>query len=90
MEWLWSLIGALIIGGLAGWLASSMMKGRAFGMVGNIVLGIVGAIGAQFLFVNLLNIQWFSTWGWVGNLIWAVIGAVIVLAIASLFKRDTA
>jgi uncharacterized membrane protein YeaQ/YmgE (transglycosylase-associated protein family) len=87
MDWLWSLIGNIIIGGLAGWIASSLLRGRGLGLVGNIVLGIVGAVLAQFLFVNLLNLTWFSTWGWVGNLMWGVIGAVIVLAIASLFKR---
>ena len=87
MDWLWGLIGSIIIGGLAGWFASSILRGRAFGLVGNVLLGIVGAIVAQILFVNLLNLTWFSTWGWVGNLIWSIFGAIIVLAIAGLFKR---
>ena len=88
MEWLWSLIGAIIIGGLAGWLASKLMTGRGLGLIGDVVVGIVGAIGSQILFINLLNIQWFSTWGWIGSVIWAVIGAVILLAIVGLFKRS--
>lgn len=89
MDWLFGLIGNLIIGALAGWIASQVMRGHGFGLIGNIILGIVGAIVAQFLFVNLLNIGWFSTWGWVGSLIWGVIGAVVVLAVAGLFKRGS-
>jgi uncharacterized membrane protein YeaQ/YmgE (transglycosylase-associated protein family) len=89
MEWLWSLLGALVIGALAGWFASQVMRGRGFGLIGDIILGIVGAIVAQLLFVNLLNLTWFSTWGWVGNLIWAILGAIIVLAVAKLFRRGT-
>ena len=44
-----SIIIWIIVGGIAGWLASSIVKGGGMGLVGNVVLGIVGAIVAGFL-----------------------------------------
>lgn len=86
MDWLWGLIGNLIIGGAAGWLASSIMRGGGFGMIGNIVLGIVGAWVAQFL-LGWLMPGIFGA-GWIGSLIAGVIGAIIILAIVGLFKKS--
>jgi len=40
----------LIIGALAGWLAGQIMKGRGFGVIGNILVGVVGAFIGGFLF----------------------------------------
>jgi uncharacterized membrane protein YeaQ/YmgE (transglycosylase-associated protein family) len=45
-----ALIVILIIGGIAGWLAGLIVKGFGFGLLGNIVVGIVGAFVASFLF----------------------------------------
>lgn len=70
-------IGAIIIGGIAGWLAEMFMK-SSMGMLMNIVLGIVGAAVASFLF-GLLGIQFA---GWVGYLIAGFIGACILIALA--------
>jgi uncharacterized membrane protein YeaQ/YmgE (transglycosylase-associated protein family) len=68
-------IGAIIIGGIAGWIAERIMKAD-HGLVLNIVLGIVGAIIANailvFVFGNTLG-------GWIGQLIVAVIGACILI-----------
>jgi len=55
-----SLLIFLAIGALAGWLAGNIMKGRGFGVIGNIVVGIIGAVLGGFLF-GLLGI----TAGWV-------------------------
>jgi uncharacterized membrane protein YeaQ/YmgE (transglycosylase-associated protein family) len=63
-------IAAIIIGGIAGWLAEQFMKSQ-MGLVMNIVLGIVGAAVASWLF-SLLGI---SLGGWVGYLIAGFIGA---------------
>ena len=78
-----SLILTLVIGALAGWLAGKIMKGKGFGVIGNIVVGIVGAVLGGFLF-GLLGV---SAGGWVGSLITATIGAIILLYIVSLFKK---
>lgn len=42
-----SIIAALIIGGIAGWLAGLIVRGAGFGLIGNIVIGIIGALLAS-------------------------------------------
>ena len=76
-------IAAIIIGGLAGWLAEQFMKSN-MGLVMNIILGIVGAIVANFL-MGLLGI---SLGGWIGYLIAGFIGAVILIAIARAIRGN--
>ena len=78
-----SLIWMLVIGAIAGWLAGVVMKGRGFGILGNIVVGVVGAVIGGFLF-NALGIAF---WGLLGTLLVAFIGAVILLFIVGLIKR---
>ena len=48
-----SILMALIIGAIAGWLAGKLFKGRGFGLMGNIVVGIIGAVVGSFLFGEL-------------------------------------
>ena len=67
-------IAAIIIGGLAGWLAEQFMKSN-MGLLMNIVLGIVGAVVANFL-LGLIGV---SLGGWIGYLIAGFIGAVILI-----------
>jgi uncharacterized membrane protein YeaQ/YmgE (transglycosylase-associated protein family) len=67
-------IAAIIIGGIAGWLAEQFMKSQ-MGLVMNIVLGIIGAAVASWLF-SLLGI---SLGGWVGYLIAGFVGACILI-----------
>ncbi|HUO86564.1 MAG TPA: GlsB/YeaQ/YmgE family stress response membrane protein [Thermoanaerobaculia bacterium] len=73
----------LIIGALAGWVAGLLMKGRGFGVLGNIVVGVIGA----FLGGWLLPMAGLSMGGGVGLFITALIGAVILLFLVSLIKR---
>jgi uncharacterized membrane protein YeaQ/YmgE (transglycosylase-associated protein family) len=74
----------LIVGGIAGWLAGIVMKGGGFGIVGNIIVGILGAVVAGFLF-PALGISLGG--GIIGSIIAAAIGAIIVLAIIGFLKR---
>ena len=75
----------LIVGAIAGWLAGQIVKGHGFGLVGNIVVGIVGAVIAGWLLPMLgLGLP-----GILGSIIYAVIGAVILLFLIGLFKRAT-
>ncbi|MCB5410838.1 GlsB/YeaQ/YmgE family stress response membrane protein [Pseudogemmobacter faecipullorum] len=67
-------IAAIIIGGLAGWIASAFMKSDT-GIFMNIVLGIIGAAVASFLF-GLLGV---SFGGWVGYLVAGIVGACILI-----------
>lgn len=75
-------IAAIIIGGLAGWIASGLMKTDT-GVFLNIVLGIIGAAIASFLF-GILGI---SFGGWIGYLIAGVIGACILVGIVRAVRR---
>ncbi|MDR0249972.1 MAG: GlsB/YeaQ/YmgE family stress response membrane protein [Burkholderiales bacterium] len=72
----------LAIGAVAGWLAGLLVKGHGFGLIGNIVVGIVGAVIGGLLLPNLFVIG-----GILGALVYAVIGAVILLVLISLIKR---
>lgn len=77
------LLYTLIVGAIAGWLAGQIMKGSGYGLLVNIILGIVGAFVGSWLF-GVLGISIAS--GLVGSLITAVIGAIVILFVASLFK----
>ena len=74
-------IGAIIIGGVAGWLAEMFMKSN-MGIFMNIILGIVGALVANFI-LGLIGID---LAGWLGQLIAGFIGACILIAIARMFS----
>jgi uncharacterized membrane protein YeaQ/YmgE (transglycosylase-associated protein family) len=77
------LIMFLVIGALAGWIAGKIMKGGGFGLIGNVVVGVVGAfIGGQLLGTGLFP------GFFVGSLITAVIGAAILLFIVGLIKKS--
>lgn len=78
------LLYTLLVGVIAGWLAGKIMKGGGFGVLLNIVLGIVGSIVGNWLF-GVLGIRIGS--GLVGDLITGVIGAVAILFVAGLFKK---
>jgi uncharacterized membrane protein YeaQ/YmgE (transglycosylase-associated protein family) len=75
-------IAAIIIGGLAGWLAEMFMKSNT-GLVMNIVLGIVGAIVAS----ALLGLVGVPLGGWIGYLIAGFIGACVLIAVGRMLKR---
>jgi len=78
-----SLIWFLVIGGLAGWLAGVIFKGRGFGVMANIGIGIVGSLVGGLLF-GLLQI---SPSGRIGELVTATVGAVLLLFAASKFRK---
>lgn len=77
------LIGALIVGGLAGWFASMIMKADT-GLLLNIVLGIVGAAVANFL-LGVLGIYASPTV--IAQLIVGLVGACLLIAVARMIRR---
>ena len=79
-----AIIIILIVGAVAGWLAGLIVKGVGFGLIGNIVVGIVGAFIADWL---LPRIGIVIGGGMIASIINATIGAVILLAIIGLIKR---
>ena len=77
------LILFLAIGVAAGWIAGQIMKGRGFGFVGNMVVGVVGAFSGG----HLLGLLGIAGSGLIGSLLVAVVGAIALLAIVSALKR---
>ena len=75
----------LIVGAIAGWLAGLIVKGGGFGLLGNIVIGIIGAVVAGWLLPQL-NVNIGSP-GMVREIINATIGGVIVLVVIALIRR---
>ena len=73
----------LVVGLIAGWLAGMVVKGGGFGVIGNIIVGIIGALIGGFLFGLLFP---GSAVGFIGSVIVAFIGAVISLALINLFS----
>jgi uncharacterized membrane protein YeaQ/YmgE (transglycosylase-associated protein family) len=84
-----ALIITLVVGGIAGWLASLLVQGTGFGLVGDVVVGILGALFAYWLF-PILGITLTLGGGILGAIIMAFIGAVILLVIVRLIKQITA
>jgi uncharacterized membrane protein YeaQ/YmgE (transglycosylase-associated protein family) len=69
----------IAIGAIAGWLAGILMKGRGFGLLGNIIIGIVGAIAGGLLFGLL---------GLIGSIVTAIIGAALLLFLAWVITKS--
>jgi uncharacterized membrane protein YeaQ/YmgE (transglycosylase-associated protein family) len=74
----------IVVGLIAGWLAGQVMKGGGYGVLVDIILGILGGIVGGWLFGTL------GIWpggGIIGSIIVAFVGAVILVGISRLFKR---
>jgi uncharacterized membrane protein YeaQ/YmgE (transglycosylase-associated protein family) len=80
---LWQLLVFLVVGLLAGWLASKIMRGRGLGLIGDLVVGVVGSVIGGLLF-GLLGI---SLGGFLGRLVVALVGAIILLFLIRLIKK---
>ncbi len=79
-----SLLVILIVGAVAGWLAGLIVKGYGFGLLGNIVVGVLGALVAGVILPRLgLNVGS----GIVGSIIYATFGAVVLLFLIRVLKR---
>ena len=74
----------IIIGGLAGWLAGTFVKGGGFGLFGDIVVGIIGAFVGGWL-AGVLGIA--IGGGIIASLITATVGAVILIVIVRMVRR---
>jgi uncharacterized membrane protein YeaQ/YmgE (transglycosylase-associated protein family) len=73
----------LLIGMAAGWLAGQVLKGRGFGLVENLIIGVIGALIGGFVFGALgVNVG-----GLLGQLIAATVGAIILLYLLKLIRR---
>lgn len=76
-----NIIGSIVVGLIAGWLAGRIMQGRSFGCLGNVLIGMIGAVIGNYVF-DILNIELAS--GFINALLTALAGAVILLAVVNL------
>ena len=80
--WVWFLV----MGAIVGWLAGYLMKGRGFGIFGNIVVGVVGAALGGWL-ANAIGLYASSS---IGSFLVALTGAVLLVGLTGLIKRVAA
>ena len=78
-----SILVILVVGIVAGWLAGKVVRGAGFGLLGDLVIGIVGAFIATLLFPRL-GIHLGT--GIVSEIIFSALGAIILLLIAGLIR----
>jgi uncharacterized membrane protein YeaQ/YmgE (transglycosylase-associated protein family) len=78
-----NLILFLVVGLVAGWLAGKIMKGAGFGLVGDLIVGVIGAFIGVWLF-GLLGI---SAGGILGLLVASLVGALVLLYVIRMVKR---
>ncbi len=79
MHFIWFLL----IGLIAGWLAGKIMRGRGFGLIGNLIVGVIGSLLGGFVF-RLLGL---SAYGYLGSLVMAVVGAIVLLFLIGLIRK---
>ena len=78
------ILGAIVIGGLAGWVASMIMKtDQSMGIFMNIIVGIAGAVIANLL-LPVFGIA--GTTGFVWSFVVALVGAIVLLFVVKLFS----
>src|ERR1035441_4621658 len=80
-----SLIVILIVGLIAGWLAGQIMKGSGFGLIGDLIVGIIGAFIGTWLW-GVLHLPMIANF-WVSAIVIATVGALVLLFILRLIKR---
>ncbi|MEI6232977.1 MAG: GlsB/YeaQ/YmgE family stress response membrane protein [Planctomycetota bacterium] len=80
MDWIYFAV----IGLIAGWLAGQIMKGKSFGLIGDLIIGCIGALLGGWLF-GVLNI--YPGGGLLGALIVATLGAMLLLYLLRLIKK---
>lgn len=79
MHWLYFLL----IGTLAGWLAGQLTRGHGFGLFGNVLVGVLGAVLGGFVF-NLIGL---SSYNLLGSLVTATVGAILLLYLVRYLKK---
>ena len=80
MEFVWFIL----VGLVAGWLAGMLVKGGGFGVIGDIVVGVLGALLGGFLFGSL---GFSGGGGLLGGIVVATVGAVVLIFVLRLIKR---
>lgn len=78
----------IIVGIVAGWLAGTVVRGYGLGLIGNLVVGVIGAIIAGWLLPQL-GVAFVVVNPLITAIVYATIGAIILLLVIGLFRRAT-
>ncbi|MGB6484022.1 MAG: GlsB/YeaQ/YmgE family stress response membrane protein [Candidatus Acidiferrales bacterium] len=77
------LLWVIVIGILAGWIAGKIMRGKGFGLLGDLIVGVIGSLLGSFIF-GLIGL---GAYGLIGRLVMAIVGAVILLWLIRFIKK---
>jgi uncharacterized membrane protein YeaQ/YmgE (transglycosylase-associated protein family) len=77
------LIWFLLVGLIAGWLAGRIMKGGSYGLMGDLVVGVLGSVIGGWVF----GVLGLAAWGFVGHILVALAGALILLYVIRVLKK---
>lgn len=80
MDFIW----LILVGLIAGWLAGVLVKGGGFGVLGDIVVGVLGALLGGFLF-GALGLS--AGGGFLGSIFVATIGAIVLIVLLRVIKK---
>jgi uncharacterized membrane protein YeaQ/YmgE (transglycosylase-associated protein family) len=80
MEFLWFIL----IGLAAGWLAGQIMKGSGYGLIGDLIIGVIGALLGGWLF----GLAGIAAAGLIGQLVVATIGAIVLILLLRVIKKN--
>lgn len=78
-----SLFTFILVGIVSGFLAGKVMKGRGFGLVGDLIVGVIGALVGSWVF----GVLGLSAYGFIANVIMAFLGAVLFLGLVGVLKK---
>jgi uncharacterized membrane protein YeaQ/YmgE (transglycosylase-associated protein family) len=79
------LLIALVVGGIAGWLAGLIMKGSGYGLIGDIIIGVIGGFIGSWLW-GVLKLPLIANF-WISAIVTATVGAVALLFVIRLVRR---
>jgi len=75
----------LVVGAIAGWLAGTIVKGGGYGLIGDIIVGVIGAYIGGWLW-GVLHLPVIANF-WISAIVTATVGAVVLLVIIRLIRR---
>ncbi len=78
-----SFIGWILVGLIAGWASGKIMKGSGYGLIGNIIVGVIGACLGGWLF-GIIGIQAHTT---LGSIVTAIVGAIVLISIVRVVRN---
>jgi uncharacterized membrane protein YeaQ/YmgE (transglycosylase-associated protein family) len=80
------LLITLVVGAIAGWLAGQIMKGSGYGLIGDIIIGVIGGFVGSWLW-GVLKLPMIAANFWISAIVTSTVGAVLLLFVIKLVRR---